>query len=88
MRLTITAFPLRRLAQHIAHASLLLGASSVLATPAPLTGCTTTGNVASLQCGPADIQMQGNAGASSLTVTDVTASSVAVLSNPSTAPRR
>ncbi|WP_236233705.1 autotransporter outer membrane beta-barrel domain-containing protein [Pseudomonas tohonis] len=83
MRLTITAFPLRRLAQHIAHASLLLGASSVLATPAPLTGCTTTGNVASLQCGPADIQMQGNAGASSLTVTDVTASSVAVLSNPS-----
>ncbi|MDW3713816.1 MULTISPECIES: autotransporter domain-containing protein [unclassified Pseudomonas] len=83
MRLTITAFPLRRLAQHIAHASLLLGASSVLATPAPLTGCSTTGNVASLQCGPADIQMQGNAGASSLTVTDVTASSVAVLSNPS-----
>ncbi|MDV3443522.1 hypothetical protein R0G64_29335, partial [Pseudomonas otitidis] len=83
MRLTTTAFPLRRLAQHIAQASLLLGASSAFALPAPLTGCTTSGNVASLQCGPTDIQMQGNAGASSLTVTDVTANSVAVLSNPS-----
>lgn len=83
MRLTTTAFPLRRLAQHIAQASLLLGASSAFALPPPLTGCTTSGNVASLQCGPTDIQMQGNAGASSLTVTDVTASSVAVLSNPS-----
>lgn len=83
MRLTTTAFPLRRLAQHIAQASLLLGASSAFALPPPLTGCTTSGNVASLQCGPTDIQMQGNAGASSLTVTDVTANSVAVLSNPS-----
>lgn len=83
MRLTTTAFPLRRLAQHIAQASLLLGASSAFALPPSLTGCTTSGNVASLQCGPTDIQMQGNAGASSLTVTDVTASSVAVLSNPS-----
>lgn len=83
MRLTTTAFPLRRLAQHIAQASLLLGASSAFALPPPLTGCTTSGNVASLQCGPTDIQMQGNTGASSLTVTDVTASSVAVLSNPS-----
>ena len=45
--------------------------------------CVATGNVASLQCSGSDIQMQGGAGASSLTVTDETRSSVAVLSNPS-----
>ncbi|QEL65084.1 hypothetical protein OTERR_16080 [Oryzomicrobium terrae] len=61
----------------------MCGASIAAATPVPLIGCSTSGNVAALQCGPTDIQMQGNAGNSSLTVTDVTARSVAVLSNPS-----
>lgn len=74
-------FPRRHLSIQIANASLLLGAS-VFSPHAFAVGCTTSGNVATLQCG-ADIQMQGNAGNSSLTVSDVTASSVAVLSNPS-----
>ena len=73
--------PVHQLTVAIASALLALGAQSSFALP--LTGCTTSGNVASLQCGPTDIQMLGNTGASSLTVTDVTASSVAVLSNPS-----
>lgn len=72
-------FPLRRLSLQIAQASLLLSSGVAMAA----TNCTTSGNIASLQCGPADIQMQGNDGNSSLTVTDTTASSVAVLSNPS-----
>lgn len=71
-------FPLRRLTIQIAQTSLLLSSGAAMAA----TNCTTSGNIASLQCGPADIQMQGNDGNSSLNVTDTTASSVAVLSNP------
>lgn len=81
------AYPRRLLVQHLAQALLLIGATTGAAIPAPLTGCSTSGNVSWLQCGPIDIQMYGNGGASSLTVSDVTASSAAVLSNPlSTGP--
>lgn len=44
--------------------------------------CLATGNIASVQCSGSDIQMQGGTGASSLTVTDESRSSVAVLSSP------
>lgn len=62
---------------------VLLAAAAPMDAAQAAPNCTTSGNIASLLCSAIDIQMQGNAGASSLTVTDTTASSVAVLSNPS-----
>ncbi|WP_170115893.1 autotransporter outer membrane beta-barrel domain-containing protein [Mycoplana dimorpha] len=44
--------------------------------------CVTSGNISAVQCASSDVQMVGGTGASSLTVTDVTASSVAVLTSP------
>lgn len=62
---------------------VLLAAAAPMDAAQAAPNCTTSGNIASLLCSATDIQMQGNAGASSLTVIDTTASSVAVLSNPS-----
>lgn len=71
-------FPLRRLSLQIAQASLLLSTGAAMAA----TNCSTSGNVSSIQCTATDIQMVGGTGSSSLTVTDTTANSVAVLSSP------
>ena len=67
----------RHMCQGLASAALVLSAPPTLAL-----SCITSGNVSSTQCTPVDIQMVGGAGASSLTVTNTTASSVAVLSSP------
>lgn len=71
-------FPLRRLSLQVAQASLLLSTGAAMAA----TNCSTSGNVSSIQCTATDIQMAGGTGSSSLTVTDTTANSVAVLSSP------
>lgn len=71
-------FPLRRLSLQIAQASLLLSTGAAMAA----TNCSTSGNVTTTQCSTTDIQMEGGTGTSSLTVTDTTANSVAVLSSP------
>ncbi len=71
-------FPLRRLSLQIAQASLLLSTGAAVAA----TNCSTSGNVTTTQCSTTDIQMVGGTGTSSLTVTDTTANSVAVLSSP------
>lgn len=62
----------------------LLAGSTLLSTVPALaqTNCVTTGSVASVQCGPLDIQMVGGSGASTLTVSNTIANSVAVLSDP------
>lgn len=71
-------FPLRRLSLQIAQASLLLSSGAAMAA----TNCSTSGNITATQCSAMDIQMVGGTGSSSLTVTDTTANSVAVLSSP------
>ncbi|AZS79338.1 autotransporter domain-containing protein [Achromobacter sp. MY14] len=64
-------------------ALLLLGSTPVFAVPAALEGCSATGSVVALQCGPTEIELRGGAGTSSLFVEDVTASSVSLRNDPS-----
>ncbi len=64
-------------------ALLVAGSAPLFAAPAPLDGCSATGSVVALQCGPTEIELRGGAGTSSLVVKDVTASSVSLRNDPS-----
>jgi len=83
---SMTPSPLKSatvLLYRIVPALLILGSTPAFALPLPLDGCSATGSVVALQCGPTEIEMRGGTGTSSLEVTDITATSVSVRIDPS-----